>query len=258
MKTNFHTHHYLCRHAIGNVFDYCDEAIKNNFDILGFSDHGPINIHTFPRMDLIEFNNIYLKEIEEAKIKYPNLKIYTALELEYQYLNIDYYKSLLNNVDYLILGTHYYSGYVHTNSNSSYNIYDIETLKKYAKLICDALDTKLFKILAHPDLFFIGYNSFDDEAISLMRQIIEAAIRNDVFIEFNANGYKRGKKVYEDGYVDYMYPNTRFFKLVSEYENHKVVVNRDCHSPIELGDKYYIKANTEARKLGLNVYENIF
>ena len=66
MKTNYHTHHYLCGHAKGNVEDYVLEAIKHGFTEIGISDHGPINAIAFPRMSIDEYNNVYLKELEEA------------------------------------------------------------------------------------------------------------------------------------------------------------------------------------------------
>ena len=33
MKTNFHTHNYRCGHATGNVDDYVEEALKNNYSV---------------------------------------------------------------------------------------------------------------------------------------------------------------------------------------------------------------------------------
>ena len=72
MKTNYHTHHYLCKHATGSVEDYVKEAIKEGFCEIGISDHGPINAEAFPRMSMDEFNNIYLAELEEAIIKYQD------------------------------------------------------------------------------------------------------------------------------------------------------------------------------------------
>ena len=50
MKINYHTHHYFCTHAIGNVEDYILEAIKNDFVEIGISDHGPIYAEAFKRM----------------------------------------------------------------------------------------------------------------------------------------------------------------------------------------------------------------
>ena len=36
---NFHSHTYLCGHAGGIPSDYVNEAIKNNFSVLGISEH---------------------------------------------------------------------------------------------------------------------------------------------------------------------------------------------------------------------------
>ncbi len=41
MKNNYHTHMYLCRHATGTIEDYVKEAIRLNFDAIGFTDHAP-------------------------------------------------------------------------------------------------------------------------------------------------------------------------------------------------------------------------
>ena len=41
MKTNYHTHTYRCKHAMGNDERIVLNAIKADFDILGFSDHTP-------------------------------------------------------------------------------------------------------------------------------------------------------------------------------------------------------------------------
>ena len=85
-KTNFHTHHYLCGHADGNASDYVLEAIKNGYTAIGISDHGPLPNPPFPRMTIQEFENIYLKDIDDSKQKYSDkIKIYKGVEIEYLY-----------------------------------------------------------------------------------------------------------------------------------------------------------------------------
>ena len=41
MKTNYHTHTYRCKHAMGNDEHIVKRAIDAGIDILGFSDHNP-------------------------------------------------------------------------------------------------------------------------------------------------------------------------------------------------------------------------
>ena len=80
-----------------------------------------------------------------------------------------------------------------------------------------------------------------------MRKIIESAIKNDVYLEFNANGLRRGPKptngfIYEHGEL-YMYPRIEFWKLVcGEYKYNKILINDDCHSMKDLCDDYTKKA----------------
>ena len=257
IKTNYHTHHYLCGHAQGNVEDYVLEAIKNGFTEIGISDHGPINALAFPRMTFEEFNNIYLKELEEAIVKYNNkIKIYKALEIEFIEDDIEYYKELLKSVDYLILGCHYYKGLRDINPYSTYGLNSHEKLESYTKLIENALDTKLFKILAHPDLFIHGYGELDEFAIECVKRIIDAVIRNNVLIEFNAGGIRSNKRFDELGNPKYAVPNYQFWKIV-EPTPAKVIINSDCHLPEELNDEAFQAAYKLARTYTLNIVNTI-
>ena len=42
LKTNYHTHCYLCGHAEGLPSDYIKKAIELGFSEIGISDHGPL------------------------------------------------------------------------------------------------------------------------------------------------------------------------------------------------------------------------
>ena len=257
MKNNYHTHHYLCGHAIGNVEDYVLVAIKEGFNEIGISDHGPINATAFPRMTKDEFYNVYLKEIDEAIIKYgEKIKIYKGLEIEFIEDDIEYYRQLLNSIDYLILGCHYYKGLKDLTDYSTYTVNNEERLESYTRLIETALDTKLFKILAHPDLFIHGYRQLDSFGEKCVRRILDAVIRNDVLIEFNAGGIRSNKRFDEFGNPKYAVPNHEFWKIV-ETTNAKVIVNSDCHKPEELNDEAFQKANELARTYRLNIVNMI-
>ena len=39
LKANYHTHTYLCGHAVGKVEDYVNEAVRLGFKEIGISDH---------------------------------------------------------------------------------------------------------------------------------------------------------------------------------------------------------------------------
>ena len=258
MKTNYHTHHFLCSHAEGNVFDYVEEAIKNNFSEIGISDHGPINAVAFYRMNIDDFYNVYLKELNEAIIKYEGkIKIYKGLEIEYIYNDLAHYHKLLEDLDYLILGAHYYKGEKVLHPYGTYGIDSHEKLEYYTKYIEEALDTKCFKILAHPDLFMHGYRNIDSFAEGCIRRICEATIRNNCLIEFNAGGIRNNHSFDENGNPKYMVPNDDFWKIVAT-TNAKVIIGSDCHKPKELDDEAFEKANLLAKTYNLNIVKKLF
>lgn len=260
IKTNFHTHHYLCSHAIGETEDYVLEAIKNNYQQIGISDHGPLPIEPpFYRMSHYEFENIYLKDIERNIKKYQDqIEIYKGLEIEYIYNYDEFYLKLLEKVDYLLLGLHYYSGdEKKINSKSSYDVYNHESLEEYTRLAIDAMNTGFFKIFAHPDIFMISYPIFDSFAEDCVLRIAEAAIHNNVVLEFNVAGIRKGINSYPFRENDYWYPNRNFWNTISKTDA-KVIIGSDCHSPELLEDEYVKFARELAKKYNLNIIETIY
>ena len=252
---NYHTHMYLCRHAEGHVEDYVKRASDLGYEEIGISDHIALpdewkkRLHA-RRMTMDEFYNVYLKEINDCKVKYPHLNILTSLEAEYLPFTIDYLHELKNYVDYFVLGQHSYmkgnycaSVYADGSYNYPTCIISKDDLALYAKTVCEALDTGLFKVLAHPEIIMIGYPRWDKEVEKNLRKIIEKAIKNDVFLEFNVNGLRRGKMStngFNYAFGDlHMYPRMEFWHLVcDEYKYDKILINDDCHAIKDLCDDY--------------------
>ena len=234
IRENYHTHTYLCRHAVGKIEDYIKEAIRHNFHSLGMSDHGPLENAGFKRMTIEEFFSVYLAEFKKCYDKYSDqINLYIGLEIEYVSGMNEYYEKLLKAVDYLILGPHYYSSKTLNIDTSIYNINTPQILEEYVTMIEEALSTKYFKILAHPDIFLLGYNKWDKNVEDAIRRICKACIDNNVMLECNANGYLKGIRDFGI-FKDFAYPNSRFFKIVSEYKDIKVLVSSDAHSPKDL------------------------
>lgn len=271
MKANYHTHTIYCGHAIGNVNDYVDEAIKNHFNILGMSDHAPFDLDYFKklgiydeyhnqRMSMTAFIDSYIKEVEETKLTYKDkIKIYLGLETEYLDDDKEYYEILKEKVEYMILGVHFFP----------YNneIFDIhrpiykDGINGYFDTAIRALNSGLFKIFAHPYIFLFNYygdngrGHLDDLTIKRSKEMIECAIKNDVALEINLNGIYMSDKYNIKG--DYLYPKEEFFKLVAYYKDAKVIIGYDAHDPALLSDKYYLEALKFIDRLGIKVVDTI-
>jgi histidinol-phosphatase (PHP family) len=256
MKANYHTHHYLCGHAMGNTEDYVKEAIKIGLKELGMSDHAPnVKVHDYGvRMNPSELP-IYLKEIENAQKKYKGqIKILKGLEVEYFYDHEDYYDFLKENVDYLIHGQHYISMSNNMDSLiSCFSLTTINQINKYASYMEDAMKSGHFNIFAHPDLYLNSYATFDKYAEDVARRICKMAKKHNIILEYNANGYRRGGKNTENGFMP-NYPRREFWEIVKEC-GCRTILGSDAHQPELLYNDTVKEAEEDYLKMGLNTVE---
>lgn len=257
MKTNFHTHTYRCNHAVGEEKDYVLGAIEKKLDILGFSDHGPFKDEIFDtRMPFSDLDD-YLFKIENLKSKYKDkICIKSGLEMEFFPEKSKQYEELLtkNNVEYLVLGQHFFK-----DNNSfidTYILNDTSQYLKYAEISIEGMKTGYFKFLAHPDVVFVNDFKWDKNCDKFCDLIINAALKYNLILEYNANGIRKGKRKFCDG-TRFAYPDERFWKKIAK-ENIKVIINSDCHNPEHIWDNTMDKSFEMAKDLNLNLIYNIF
>lgn len=275
IKNNYHTHTKYCNHAEGEIEDYIKVAIVNGFNELGFSDHMPTKEELLidekyksliylgsPYKDRMELSdvNCYINTINELKEKYKNsIKIYTGFECEYSLKTKDIVLYLHEISDYLILGMHhFYAG------DKLYNTYSSKDMKNdgvilYAKECEKALNTGLFKCIAHPDLFMFNYMKndgrlFTEECEIATRIIVEAAIRNNVYLELNVHEIKFSEK---QGLEKWRYPREEFWNIVSEYKDAKIIIGMDAHKPELLVDNNVDKIIDFAKKCNLIIQDKM-
>lgn len=250
MITNYHTHHFLCRHAVGNTEDYVKEAIKKGLEELGMSDHAPFEwTGDQIRMNDQEYLE-YLDEFHQVKAIYGDqISLKIGLEAEYYPFQKDRYTKWLDQLDYLILGQHYI--YYNDNLNNLYSAFALgskESILEYGKIVVKALHTGYFKILAHPDVFLEGYKEFDETAEVVCRMICDAAAKTDTLLEYNGNGYRKQRVKTSEG-IRRVYPRTKFFKIAEEYDC-KIILSSDAHDPRQLVDEAMVEAERDFNQLG--------
>lgn len=267
IKANYHTHLAYCNHAVGYSEDYVKEAIKNNFEILGITDHAPINDDFMTKEEYennwchqnMKLKNIpiYLDDVAKAKEKYKNqIKVLVGFEAEFLPKQIDFYKFLREKVDYLNLGVHYFLDKNNKVINS-YSGIDYTNVLEYARAAVLGMESGLFNTLVHPDLFMFDYKNingerkFDEAAIKASRIIIEAAIKNDVYLEVNANGLKNSVIFGKDP-NNWLYPYHEFWELVKkDYCNAHIIIGADAHDPLHLANENVKSVIEFSNKLGL-------
>ncbi|MDD3478442.1 MAG: histidinol-phosphatase [Candidatus Izemoplasmatales bacterium] len=235
----YHTHTYRCGHAVGRDEDYVINAIKSGIKVLGFSDHifYP-GIKQYGSRGNYEELEGYVNSISDLKDQYADkILIHLGFEAEY-YRDFDYYyKELLRTgiVDYLILAQHY--RYEHGRLTHYYgHSRTQEDIREYGRELIKGMETKLFKYVAHPDLFMASYPyGFDEAAKEVSEAICQAAIRLDMPLELNMGAIRfAGQRLIGNEYR-YMYPYIPFWETAKRY-GVKVIVGIDAHDPRDFLD----------------------
>ena len=265
LKNNYHTHMKYCNHAIGDVKDYVNKAIELGFDELGMTDHAPTPDGALSNEELLENKSyrymnkgmfiLYLNQIREQQIlNQDKIKIYSGFETEYIEGYLDHYKFLKSKVDYLNLGMHFFKDHNGKIINS-YRGVNYDNVLDYANNIIKGIETNLYNCVVHPDLYLYNYKgkdgkkSFDDHAKLAAKMIIEAAIKNNVYVEVNCNGIWKAEWL--DDEDSWPYPNKDFWAFAAKYKDLKIIVGADAHDPERLGSKNIDSIYRFIDKLGL-------
>ena len=241
LENNYHTHTARCGHAIGFDEEYVERAIEAGIKELGFSDHTPFKNGSQPgiRMEYDKLDE-YVASINALKEKYKDkIKIYCGLEAEYYSEDKDYYYELLEKVDYLICGQHFSINKDKTLIYNGYKKDNKEIVIDYVNRVIEAIESGLFKYIAHPDLILNSYTIRDEFIEGQMRRICEAAERNKISLEYNLEGIKKQIKLGVIG-EEKFYPYDYFWKIASEYQI-DVILGADVHDPDDFladHDKY--------------------
>lgn len=233
---NYHTHTNRCGHAgISEDREYVERARANGITQLGFSDHVPVPELAYQdsehQMHISEVDE-YVESIRNLQAENPDMKINVGFEVEFDPMKEQFFGELREKVDYMILGQHFVpssNGLVKKNNNPDYPI-------KYANMLCKAMESGIFDIVAHPDIFMEYRDSlaseeakrqFDDNAVVASHMICNKAKEIGIPIELNFAGIDKGQ-IMSDG--KYSYPHPTFWKIASE-TGVQVLYGVDAHDP---------------------------
>jgi len=234
-QENYHTHTYRCKHATGDIIDYCEEASRRGMKVLGFSDHSalPDDRWLAGRMSYAELGE-YAASIDQARCDFPQLKILKSMECEYIPEYRSWYEDELlgeYNFDYLVGAAHFFTEgdrwhgtYGGTNSP--------QRLRAFADYTVNMMETGLFSFIAHPDLFGNCYLNWDRDALACSRDIIKASVELGIGLEINALGFRKQAHKKKDNPFP-MYPWLPFWEEAAAHDV-KVIVNSDAHRPADL------------------------
>ena len=150
------------------------------------------------------------------------MTILSGFEAEFDPMREAFLGEMREKVDYMILGQHFVNRGLNKTPTTNNPNYPIE----YANMISQAIDSGIFDIIAHPDIFMELRDTMEtDEAkelfdrnASIASQIIcEKARDMGIPIEINLSN-------------DKSYPNPTFWNVAKDIEGLKVLKGIDAHS----------------------------
>ncbi len=251
MYANYHTHTYLCKHASGSPEEYVEQAICAGVKLLGFSDHVP---YPFSKKDYkstfrmeIEDTSEYIRMISELREHYRGvIDIFIGYEAEYYPKE---FAAMLEHIakfgcDYLILGQHCFNN-EYDGTGTGWKSDDSSLMKKYADQVIEAIRTKKFSYIAHPDIINCQCDAslYKYEASRICLETKKYGLP----LEINMLGLEEGRN----------YPNELFWSVAAEIGN-AVVIGCDAHRPDALNNPEIEAAALKfAARFGLKPVETV-
>lgn len=232
MKTNFHTHTFRCKHALGTDEQYVKAAIAGGFDVLGFADHAAWRYATdyvsHCRMTADMWPD-YKRSVLALRQQYAGqIQLRLGLECEYTKRYFDQLLRLRDDgCEYFILGSHFldseeYAGYTGNTCR------DDDEVRRYADQTAEGIATGLYCYVAHPDLFMMSRPEFDKVSMDAADLICQAAKEAGMPIEFNLLGLADEMRGHSRGY-----PHRDFWRYIRHWDN-DVIIGVDAHDPAAL------------------------
>ncbi|MFX1516349.1 MAG: histidinol-phosphatase HisJ [Promethearchaeota archaeon] len=257
---DYHTHTYLCNHAIGTIEDYIKSAIELGLAEIGISDHFPMELlpehfHIYA-MTIDDFPN-YIDEIKQMKSKYyDQINVKLSAEVDFFPEAFNGYKKLLSpyldDFDYII-------GSIHAIPWKNHDAIPVDELEavplikelgvdrfylKYYDNLLKMVQTGYYDIIGHLDIPK-KYGLLPQDAENIWQKILQLfdeIERTEIAVEINTSGLKRKAKQ--------VYPSE---SIIKELIQRKIpfVLGSDAHSPQAVGYQFK-EIISKAKKWGLS------
>lgn len=244
-------HTPLCRHAVGQPVEYAAAAVAAGLDEIGFSDHSPMERDDFDNWRMFASQlDTYVASVEEARRRFPQLKIRLALEVDYLPGQEDWIRHLasLHPWDYLIGSVHYLAqdwDFDNPEKLSRWKERDVwETWSLYYDRLAQSARSGLFDIIGHADLCKKFCFRPEQNPSPLYTRFLNAAAASDVAIELNTAGLRKDCRE--------IYPCLEILQL-ARARDIPVTFGSDAHAPGEVGADFPA-ALALAQKAGFTEY----
>jgi histidinol-phosphatase (PHP family) len=199
MKFDFHTHHYRCGHAAGEIRDYIEAAIARGMTYIGISDHSPFfgadvdQLRPGIAMAKSEFPN-YIAEVLRLKEEYrDSITVLLGVESDFFPEHASLYSSIYAQYPFdYIIGSVHVSGGWGIFDRSRWDAVEEDGLlaakEAHFELVAQSARSGMFDILGHIDAIK-GYKpEISDVPTAVIDSTLQTIAESDVAIEVNTSG----------------------------------------------------------------------
>lgn len=239
-RFDLHTHHKRCGHAVDDIRDYIEAAIKMELDVIGISDHSPYfhsekdQLYPHITMKKSEFTT-YIDEVLALKREYEGeIDVLLGVESDFFPEYLSYYREAFaqHPFDYIIGSVHYVEGDGIFNKRRWDGLSEatkVQVKDKYYELIALSAQSGLFQILGHIDAMKGFYPAFSQIESSQLEKTLQIIGEEQVAIEVNTSG---GTK-----YCGGWYPSNEILEKALHY-NVAITFGSDAHKSERVGEDF--------------------
>lgn len=197
---DYHSHHWRCRHAEGDLADYVEAARAQNLTEFGVSDHAPAYFFEgddptpttcMPKSEL----PAYVREARALQARYAGqITVKVGVEADFVPGSEHVYRDVLaeQNFDYVLGSVHWVNGRSVFDRSRWHSERAEDTYAAYYDLVICAAESGLFDVLSHLTVVeAYGPKMPDDVRARLYPPVAEAVAASGCIVEVNTSGYRK-------------------------------------------------------------------
>lgn len=238
MWVDYHTHHYRCGHASGQMADYVEAAIDKKLAEIGVSDHSPIyhlgsdpqprpktamSQHELPR---------YFEEAMSVRDRYADrIAVRVGIESDYVLGWDEHYRRLWQQypLDYVIGSVHWLDEWSIFSTDLPAGWTADQVYAAYLHSTQAAARSGAYDIIGHLDCLKTRGHIPDMSITPLLEQTVRVLAECNVAIELNTSGWRKE--------IEDCYPRAELLACCCHY-GVPVTLSSDAHTPGDVGYRF--------------------
>ncbi|WP_027481018.1 histidinol-phosphatase HisJ family protein [Deinococcus pimensis] len=235
MLVDYHTHHYRCGHATGDLIDYARAAARRGLSEIGLSDHSPIyhlgpDPHARPGTAMAQGEfPAYVEEMRRVRDELRgDVTVRLGVESDYVLGWDDHYRALWQDagLDYVIGSVHWLGTWSIFNRDLPRGRTRQDVYEEYLRTTQAAARSGAYDVIGHLDCLKTRGHIPDLGVTPLLEETVAVLREADVTIELNTSGWRKG--------LGEPFPREAWLNVCFE-QGVPVTLGSDSHRPQDVG-----------------------